>query len=84
MLTHMRTSFDLPDALLSRAKRLARSRGTTLRAIVEEGLLAVLKSSTSAPYRLPDTSFRGDGMVEGLGEADWSRIRDLAYEGHGA
>ena len=84
MLTHMRTSIDLPDALMARAKRLARRRGTTLRALIEEGLLAVLKSQASEPFRLPDTSFRGDGMVDGLSEADWSRIRDLAYEGHGA
>jgi predicted transcriptional regulator len=84
MLTHMRTSVDLPDALLARAKRLARRRGTTLRALLEEGLLAVLKSSTDQPFRLPDTTFQGDGLVEGLSETDWGRIRDLAYEGRGS
>ena len=38
MGTHMKTTIELSDALLEAAKRLAQSRGTTLRAVVEEGL----------------------------------------------
>lgn len=83
MLSHMRTSIDLPDALMAKVKRLAARRGTTLRALVEEGLLAVLNGARGTPFRLPDTRFHGDGMVDGLSEAEWDRVRDLAYEGRG-
>ncbi len=38
----MRTSMDLNDALLIEAKRLAAERGTSLKAVVEDGLRAVL------------------------------------------
>jgi hypothetical protein len=35
------------------------------------------------PFKLPDRSFQGDGLMEGLSEADWARIRELSYEGRG-
>lgn len=38
----MRTTIDLPDGLLQRAKIAAVNRRTTVRALVEKGLLAVL------------------------------------------
>lgn len=41
-LTHMKTTLDLDDRLLERAKRLAAEQGTTLRAIVEDALRARL------------------------------------------
>lgn len=38
MGTHMKTTIEISDELLARSKRLAESRGLTLRALVEEGL----------------------------------------------
>lgn len=85
MLWHMRTSIDIPDALLARARRLAEARGTTLREIVLDGLRTVVEQSPrkTASFRLRDASFGDGGLTEGLHEADWERIRDLAYEGRG-
>ena len=85
----MRTSVDLADPLLREARRLAERRGTTLRALIEEGLRLVLERPRVArPYRLADHSFGGKGaaagMVEGLRETDWERIRDLSYHADGA
>jgi hypothetical protein len=80
----MRTSFDLPDALFAKAKRLAQARGTTLRELTIEGLEAVLdRHRRRAPFRLRDASYGGGGLIDGLDETDWDRIRDLAYDGRG-
>jgi hypothetical protein len=84
MLTHMRTSIDMPDALLAQARRVARSRGSTLRELVIEGLRGVLERQARAPrFRLRDASYGKGGLVEGIDESDWERIRDASYEGRG-
>ena len=41
-VTHMKTTLDIDDHLLERAKRQAAAQGTTLRALVEEALRARL------------------------------------------
>jgi hypothetical protein len=85
MLRHMRTSFELSNNLLLRARRLAKKRGITLRALVEEGLRRVI-ADNEAPsrFRLEDVPFGEGGLVEGLSEGDWERVRDLSYEGRGS
>jgi hypothetical protein len=84
MLRHMRTSIDMPDALLAKVRQVARRRGTTLRELVIEGLHTVLERQARAPrFRLRDASFGKDGLVEGLDETEWDKIRDLSYEGRG-
>jgi hypothetical protein len=80
----MRTSIDLPDALLAKAKRLAHARGTTLRELTIQGLEAVLeRAQQPVRFRLRDASYGKGGLVEGVDETDWDRLRDLAYEGRG-
>jgi hypothetical protein len=82
MLEHMRTTIDLPDALFAKAKRAARARNTTLRTLVIEGLRLVTARDAAPPrFRLADASSGDGGLVEGLAETDWERMRDLAYEG---
>jgi len=84
MRTHMRTSIDIPDPLLKRARSVARKRNTTLRAVLLEGLSRALEDEgTTAPYSLPDESFGEGGLVEGLSPGEWDRIAALAYEGRG-
>jgi hypothetical protein len=86
MLVCVRTSIDIPDPLLRRARHLARRRGTTLREVFLEGLRSVVESERGgrAPYRVEDCSFGGDGLAEGLSWSDTARLRDLVYEGRGA
>jgi hypothetical protein len=58
----MRTTFDLPDELVKRAKIAAVRRGSTLGDLVAEGLRRVLtvesapkrKRMTEAPVKLPE------------------------------
>ena len=82
----MRITLDLPDPLLRRAQQVARQRKVTFRALMAEALRRSLReqSSQPPPFKLPDRSFRGDGLVTGLSETDRERIRDLAYEGRGS
>ena len=81
-LTHMKTTVDISDALFDSARRLAAQRGSTMRALIEEGLRAVLQAHRSAPrrYVLRDASVRGDGLVDGVELGDWSQVRTLIYD----
>ena len=85
MGAHMKTTIDLADPLLDEARRLAQREGTTLRALVEQGLRQVLaqRRRRGAAFRLRDASFAGDGLRPELAGASWDRLRELAYEGRG-
>jgi hypothetical protein len=80
----MKTTIEISDALLEAAKRHARARGTTLRAVLEEGLRSVLRSGVrAAPFRLRDASVDGRGVRPEVREGGWERVVELVYEGHG-
>ena len=81
----MKTTIDIADALARRARDAARQRGTTLRALVEDGLRRVLAddppSRRAKPFRM--VTFRGRGTQPGVEEGDWEALRALLYEGRG-
>ncbi len=78
----MKTTLDIADPLLREAKHLAAREGTTLRALVEQGLRHVVTvKKQKRGFRLRKASFRGRGLRPELADAGWERIRDLAYEG---
>jgi hypothetical protein len=79
----MRTSLDIPDPLLRKAKAVARARKTTVRQLVLEGLRAVVERPAAPPYRLEDHAFGGKGLAEGLRWDDWEEILRRSYEGRG-
>jgi hypothetical protein len=80
----MKTTIEVADALLERARSVAQREKTTLRELVEAGLRRELKERQHrAPFRLRDGSFEGKGLQPGV-PSDWEGIRDLAYEGRGA
>lgn len=85
MVTHMKTTVDIADALLVEAKRAAAEDGTTLRALIEQGLQEVLRHRRSpTSFRLRDASVGGNGLQESFRGADWATIRDAIYEHRGA
>lgn len=49
----MKTTIDIPDELLHRAKIAAAQRRTTLKELVEAGLDLVLRSAADIPERQP-------------------------------
>ena len=85
MVTHMKTTIDIPDALMDEARRVARKRGVTLKVLVETALRQVIEAEQHPrePFRLRKHPFRGEGLHPDLAEDDWSEIRRRAYEGRG-
>jgi hypothetical protein len=80
----MKTTIEISDALLKAAKRHAGERGTTLRALVEEGLRNLLDvAQPRGAFTLRDASVGGDGLQPGVREGSWEGIADLTYEGRG-
>jgi hypothetical protein len=76
-----KTTVELPEALLIEAKALAVRERTTLRALVERGLRAVVSGgSTPQTFRLRDGSVPGNGLQPEFRDAGWERIRDAIYE----
>lgn len=81
---HMKTTVEISDALLVAAKERARARGTTLRALIEEGLRAVLDEPSAAQrFILRDASVDGEGLREDVREGGWDRLLSRSYEGRG-
>lgn len=81
----MKTTVDIPDALLEEARKIAARDHTTVRALIEHGLRHALAERNGArEFHLRKASFRGEGLQPGVADGTWERIRDLIYAGHGA
>jgi hypothetical protein len=78
----MKTTAEISPTLLDKARKLASQDGTTLRALVEEGLRRIIAERRHAgAFRLRKVTFKGIGLHAGLAGVPWERIRDLAHEG---
>lgn len=76
----MKTTVELPDALLREAQELARAEGQTLRSLLEDGLRTVIeRRRTEARFRLPDASVDGNGLRPEFRAAGWDEIRSAVY-----
>ena len=77
----MRTTVRLDDELLTRAKRAALERGTTLTAVIEDALRrALTPGDQSAREVLELPTFRGDGLQPGVDLDDTASLQDLMDE----
>lgn len=81
----MKTTVDISDKLLDEAKKLAAREGTTVKALIEQGLRQII-SARKRPgvFRLRKVTFKGEGLQPGIASAAWDQIREMAYEGRGA
>ena len=85
MGTHMKTTIDLSDGLLAEAKRVAKREGTTVKALVEQGLRrAIEERKVRARFSLRDASVTGRGLSPDVKAGGWETVRDLIYREHGA
>ncbi|RMH04981.1 MAG: DUF2191 domain-containing protein [Nitrospirae bacterium] len=77
----MKTTVDISDTLFNAVKKLASQQGTTVRALIEEGLRHVLSvHQHPKPFRLRKATFKGRGLQSHLKGASWEQIRELIYE----
>ena len=77
----MKTTLDIHDELLLQAKRHAKNTGQPLRAVVEEGLRAVLHSTERRPsYRLPDLRVGDPAVADPLEIYSWPELREMTYD----
>jgi hypothetical protein len=78
MVTHMKTTIEIADNLLTRAKARAREQHITLRSLIEKSLASALDEPISTPQIQPVT-FKGNGLSRDFEEASWDKIRDAIY-----
>lgn len=78
----MKTTVEIADSLLERAKRHGRRTGRSVRALIEEGLRLVLRAETErGPYRMPDCSVGDPSQGNPLEQLSWQDLREHIYEG---
>lgn len=83
-ITHMKTTIDIADSILIRAKAIATREKMTLRELTEEGLRAVIERHEQAPtYTAQPVVFDGNGLTDRYARGNWDRIREEIYEGGG-
>jgi hypothetical protein len=86
ILDHIKTTLELSDHILGKAKQLAQKRGVTLRQLTEESLWHTIeesKAATSKPSIQPVT-FSGRGLNPEFQAGTWEMLRQEIYRGHGA
>mgnify|MGYP005704200113 CR=1 FL=1 len=82
MVTHMKTTVDIADDVLLRAKAFADASETTLCRLIEEGLRRVLDEGESPENgQVEWVTFKGEGLQPEFRDKGWDSIRDTIY-GH--
>lgn len=80
----MKTTIEISDPLLLQARQVASQQGTTLRNLIEQGLRKIVaEKKVAAPFSLRRATFKGEGLQPEMRGANWDRMREMAYEGHG-
>ncbi len=81
----MKTTVEIAEDLFARTREVAQREGTTLRALIEEGLrTALARRERRASYQWPDLSVTGEGLSPEMAEGSWETLRDRIYAGRGA
>jgi succinylarginine dihydrolase len=81
----MKTTLDIADSLLDEARKIAHRDGTTLRALVEQGLRQVVmeQKKPRKKFKLRKVGFKGEGLTPEFENASWAEILEEAYRGRG-
>ena len=85
IVSYMKTTIDVADALLEEARQVAARDRTTLKELVQEGLRRVLdeRRPRRRTFQLRTIEPVGGGFQPECADGDWQRIRDMIYEGRG-
>ena len=81
----MKTTVEIADPLLQRARVIAARDGETLRALIEKGLTKELADRTrrAKPFRLRAVTFGGDGLRSEVAHLSMAELIDFSYDGRG-
>ena len=81
MASHMKTTVQISDALLAEIQSIATKNKTTLRALMQEGLMHVVERERlkKKPFKLKDCSVGPQKVNEELVGRQWEDIVDLVY-----
>jgi hypothetical protein len=82
----VKTTVEIADDTLEEAKRVAAAEGTSLRALIEEGLRRALaeRRAKRGGFTLRRASVNGKGLSAEFADAAWPDLRDAAYKEHGS
>lgn len=76
----MKTTVEISDDLLKRSQQVAKKEGTSLRALLEEGLRLALRSrQTRQRHQFQFPAFGKGGLNEEFRDASWDTIREAIY-----
>ena len=80
----MKTTLEIDDPILTKAKKLARARGLTLRQLVQKALIRELQTheSSSAEKTFRPLIHKGRGLRDEFLHASWPEIRQAIYDTH--
>ncbi|MDE0861018.1 MAG: hypothetical protein OSA93_12725 [Akkermansiaceae bacterium] len=74
----MKTTIELSDNLLLRAKKRAKDESITLRSLIEKSLAVTLANPPKEP-KIEPVTFKGKGLTPEFENASWDKIRDAIY-----
>lgn len=81
----MKTTIDIADNILARCRTLAKEEDTTIKELVEEGLILAIEKHQARPSKkVEPVTFKGNGLSAEFRSLGWSGVRDAVYAGHGA
>ena len=85
IVSNMKTTIDVAEALLREAREVASRDRTTLKDLVQEGLRRVLdeRRPRREAFRLRAIEPVGGGFQPDFADGDWQRVRDEIYRGRG-
>lgn len=76
----MKTTMDISDHLLLKAKTQAKRENVSLKSIFEEGLrLAIEIHEKKRKRSVKPVTFKGKGLSREFRGADWSTLREACY-----
>jgi len=80
----MKTTINISDNLLQRAKEVVRRERSTLKELTEEGLeLAIAERASRKGKPVKPVVFGGQGLSPEFRGKSWAEIRDAIYKGYG-
>jgi hypothetical protein len=81
MVLCMKTTVEIPEKILEKAKLYANKKKLTLKEVIIVGLNLLIDPSSlhNRSYTLPDCSVNGKGISPEFSGAGWAAIRDAAY-----